>query len=110
MTGIEINEYRVQRAVDWLAEKAPQRAAARAARVHMEKFIKTVHAKLYRQSNEATASAREMWAESHPEYIEALEAYRVTIEADELFREQSNAAAVLIDVWRTNQASLRKGF
>lgn len=110
MTGITIKESRVQAAVDWLYEKAPERAAARAARVHMEKYIKTVLAKLYRQSNETTASAKEMWAESHPEYLQALEDYKAAIEADETFREKSNAAETLIAVYRTHEASTRKGY
>lgn len=108
-TGIRISDEAVQRALDYLKDKAPERAAARAARLYMEKQVKVVWADVFMSADAKTVADKEAIAESSMAYRDALKEYRQAIEQDEKCREYANAAQILIELYRTEQANNRKG-
>lgn len=97
----------VEKAVDWLRDSAGKAAKARAERVYMESYVKTVLAQEAQKMHEASAAAREMAARTTPAYMATLQALREAVEADELNRFLRDAAAAKIDAWRTQESTRR---
>ena len=70
---------------------------------------KRVRAKLILESNQPSAIAREAWAEAHSLYHEACEEEVRAVEADERARAERNKADTILEVYRTQEATLRAG-
>ena len=96
-----------QRAVDELIRRAPQYAKAKAERVYVEEYRKTLKAILMRESEAKTAIDREAEAYASQRYIDHLEALREAVEAEETHRWTMIAAQARIDVWRSQNAANR---
>lgn len=104
-----ISDDKVEAALDFLATSSEDIAVARAQRLRAEFARKRTRAELIRKANEATAQAREAWAESHPDYAKACEAECEAVERDEYLRDRRNGADVIIEAWRTQNANQRAG-
>lgn len=102
-----ITEAQAEKAVDWLRENARQMAQARAERLYLEAYIKTVKATLQAESGESSASKSEIIALASPKYMAVLQAYREAVEADEYNRFMLSAAEAKIDAYRTMEATRR---
>lgn len=96
----------VERAVNYLHSSCEQAAKARAERLYLDDFTKHLKAKLAR-SFEGSNANQIMQAEASQEYLTHLQALKIAIENDELFRHKIHAADTVIDVWRSEQASER---
>lgn len=96
-----------QRAVDDMVRRAPQYAQAKAARVYMEEYRKTLKAMLMRQSTAKSAVDREADAYAHPDYVQHLQALKEAVEAEETHRWTLVAAQARVEVWRSQEASNR---
>ena len=104
-----ISEDDAERAVDWLRDHAAQIGKARAERLYMEQWIKTVKATLQAEQGDTSVAAAEVAALSSPKYLSALQAYREAIQADETFRFLATAAEAKVEFWRSSEASRRAG-
>lgn len=96
-------------ALTWLATSSRECAAARGMKSRREFGRRQIRARLIQESDERSASARESWAECHPDYIAACDAEAEAVEADEFFRCERNKCDAIIETFRTEQASLRAG-
>lgn len=102
---MKIPESHVQRAFDILMSS--DHATARAAYEFSEKNLKVVLAKAAAASNAKTVSERENEAMRSPEYMEALENYRLLAKAYFEARDKREAANAVLDGWRTLSADQR---
>jgi len=99
-----IPDAEIQKALDYLRDNADDAAQARANRVYMEEFRKSLKATLKKESNASSNAAKEDDAYAHKDYLAHLEALKAAVEADERHRFLLSAAGAKIDAWRTQQS------
>lgn len=97
----------VEKALGQLRFKAGEAAKARADRIYMEAYAKTVKANVMQQHLELPVSAQEREAYGSKEYKEQLIAMREAIERDEMYRWKMVAAQATIECWRSEGANRR---
>jgi hypothetical protein len=86
---------------------APKYAQAKANRVYMEEFRKSLKAILMRSSKLPSIGAQERDAYAHPDYQVHLKGLQAAVEAEETMRWRLVAAQAGIEVWRSQEASNR---
>jgi hypothetical protein len=98
-----------EKAVDWLRANARSMAQARAERLYLEQWVKSVKAaQLIKLSVPGRAViANEAVAITSPEYMAALQAYKAAVEADEYNRFMLTAAEAKIEAWRSQESTRR---
>lgn len=96
-----------QKALEQLWKLSGPYAQAKANRVYLEEYRKTLKALLMKASKEKTSAAQETEAYSHPDYAQHLAALRTAIEEEEKFRWRLIAAQAGIEIWRSQEASNR---
>lgn len=97
-------------AVDYMILKAEEFAQAKANRIYLEEYRKTLKAELCKDAlfrGFEAVNAQEREAYSHPEYKGHLEAIKQAVEAEEKLRWMLVAAEARISVWRSLEASNR---
>lgn len=97
----------VERALDRLRFQAGNAAKAKADRIYLEEFRKTIKANVMQKHLDKPVSAQEREAYSSPEYAKHLMVMRDAIEKDETMRWQMVAAQAVIEAWRTCSANQR---
>ena len=102
-----IPESDIEKAVDYLRSSAQEAAQARANVRYLDSYLKVLKAQLKGQHSELSNAAAEDAALASPEYRSALEGYRVALEKDALHSFKRDAAAALIEAWRTQCANQR---
>ena len=102
-----ITETDIDRALAYLRDNANQDAQARAERLYMEQWVKTVLAQEQAKINASSVAAAEMGARVSEPYIAALEAYKAAIFEDERRRFLRSAAETRIEAWRTQSSNQR---
>lgn len=102
---IRIPDEHVQHAFDLL--KSGDHATARAAYEFAEKQLKVTLAKATLQANGKTVGEREATALASPEYERALSDFRLVASSYYRERDRREAAAAIIDAWRTQQSDMR---
>jgi hypothetical protein len=95
------------KAIQYLIDTAPLYAQAKANRMYLEEMRKSVKAKLMKGCQETVLGKQEIYAYSHPDYIEILEGIKVSVEREENYRWMMNAAQARIEVWKTTQFTMR---
>lgn len=95
------------RAVDYIIANAKKFAQAKADRIYMEEYRKSLKAILMKRSLEDTIGAQEREAYAHDEYKQLLDALREAIEVEEKLRWDLIAAQARVEIWRSEQANLR---
>lgn len=100
-----IPESHVQHAFDVL--KSGDHAVARAAYEFAEKQLKVVLAKAAAQSNATSAAQRESDALRSDAYEHALGQFKAIAEKYHKERDRREAAAAIIEAWRTQRSDLR---
>ena len=103
MTDIDPNK-----AIDFMLVHAPKLAKAKADRIYMEEFRKTIKARLMASCSEPSLGAQERDAYASDEYENHLHALQAAVEAEEVLRWQMIAAQARVDVWRSQEASNRR--
>ena len=93
---------------DFIFENAQKSAKAKSDRVYLQEFRKSKKAILMAQSQAKTAVDREVYAYSHPDYLELIIGIRVAVEQEELTHWQMVAAQAWIEIWRTHEATNRQ--
>lgn len=88
-------------------EAAPKLAQAKANRVYMEEFRKSLKSQLMKSCGFEAIGAQEREAYAAPEYIAHLEALKEAVAAEEVLRWRMVADQASVEVWRSQEASNR---
>lgn len=102
-----ISENDIDRALAYLRDNSEKDAQARAERLYMEQWIKTVLAQEQAKANAPSVAAAEVGARISDPYISALSAYRQAIFEDEKRKFLRSAAETRIEAWRTMSSNER---
>ena len=103
-----IDENEAQRAVDYIRDKAPEYAAAKANRTYIENALKTVKAKQMSESDKKTLGDREMDAYMSIEYETMLRGLREAVEIEETLKFRMKAAELRFEQWRVEQFTVKR--
>jgi hypothetical protein len=95
------------KAVDFIRDNGKKFAQAKADRIYLEEYRKSLKAILMKRSGENAVNAQEREAYAHPEYQDLLKGLREAVEAEETLRWQMVAAEARVEVWRSQEASNR---
>jgi hypothetical protein len=95
------------KAVDRIITNSRVYAMAKAHRVYVEEYRKSLKAILMKESLETAANAQEREAYSSPRYREHLQAIYEAIVEEETLRWEMVAAQARVEVWRSQEASNR---
>ena len=104
-----ITNDQAEKALLYLAESEQEYARYRALRETEKERLKIVHASLAMDSTESSQSAKSLDSYSNNSYIEALAQYHEAIEAYYLIEAKRKRAEITVEVWRTEEASRRRG-
>jgi hypothetical protein len=96
-----------QAAVEAMWKAAPALAKAKAERVYLEEYRKSLKALLMKASDESSAVGQEREAYADPQYLEHLKALRVAVEEEETLRWRMVTYEAAVEVWRSQEASNR---
>lgn len=96
-----------EKAFEWLRENGPLAAEAKAQRMHLDAFTKTLKARIMREHEGMPVSGQEREALADERYEQHLDGLRVAIELDETFRWNRDRAMACMDGWRTESANSR---
>ena len=102
-----ISDEEVERALDYLRDNAGEAAAARARRIYVEEYRKTVKAQIMQEHDDESGIVQEREAYADKRYVTHLDAIREAVEADEKHRFLRVAAEAKIEAWRSASANFR---
>lgn len=102
-----ITDEDVDKAVNWLRDNAEESAKARASRIYMEEFRKSLKALLMKKFVDLPISAQEREAYAHEDYVNHLRAIKIAVEKDERMRFLRVSAEAKIEAWRSMSANIR---
>jgi hypothetical protein len=102
-----VTDKMLEQALRYLTDPQQEASKARAAAEHMDDLTKTVLARLMLQSDEKSAAAKEMEARADQSYEVHLQQLKACREVDYMWRNRLSAAEAIIDMWRTEQSSIR---
>lgn len=94
-------------AIDYIIRNAKKFAQAKADRLYLEEYRKSLKAMLMKRSMEGAIGAQEREAYAHPEYVELLKGLKVAVEIEEKLRWDLIAAQARVEVWRSQEATNR---
>lgn len=95
------------KAVDYIIANAKRFARAKADRIYLEEYRKSLKAILMKRSLEDTIGAQEREAYAHEEYRGLLDGLKQAVEVEEKLRWDLIAAQARVEIWRSEQANLR---
>ena len=95
------------KAVDYIITNAKKFAKAKAERIYLEEYRKSLKAILMKRSLETAVNAQEREAYSDPEYLQLLLGLREAVEMEEKLRWDLIGAQARVEIWRTEQANFR---
>ena len=95
------------KAIDFIFENGKHFAKAKAERIYLEEYRKSLKAILMKRSMETAIGAQEREAYAHEEYKQLLEGLKVAVEAEEELRWALVAAQARVEVWRSQESSKR---
>jgi hypothetical protein len=95
------------KAVDYIIINAKKFAKAKAERVYLEEYRKSLKAILMKRSMENTVTAQEREAYAHDEYVALLRGLQEAVEVEEKLRWDLIGAQARVEIWRTEQANNR---
>lgn len=102
-----ITDEEIDAALEYLRLNGAKAAKAKADRIYMEEYRKTVKANVMQLHLDKPVTAQEREAYSSDEYHAHLEVMRNAIEADEKHRWGLIAAQAKIEAWRTQSSNRR---
>lgn len=92
--------------VAYIMENAPKFAQAKAERVFIENYLRTVKSRLMNQE-EGTLGNKEAYAYAHSDYELQLRALKEATEKEENLKFMLSAAQMRHDTWKTQEYSKR---
>tara|TARA_Y100000289_G_C3887403_1_gene132045 strand:- start:92 stop:439 length:348 start_codon:yes stop_codon:yes gene_type:complete len=102
-----LNLQAIDQAVDYLRDNSEAGAKARAERIYLEEYRKSLKAILMKKFTDLPVSAQEREAYAHPEYQNILKGLKQAVYNDEYHRYMRQSAVAKIDAWRTKEATNR---
>lgn len=102
-----ITDEEIDKALDFLRDNADAAAKARAERVYVEEYRKTVKAQLMKEHDAKAAVIQERNAYADDRYVAHLDAIREAVFRDERMRFLLAAAQAKIEAWRTQSSNYR---
>lgn len=102
-----MSEHDPNKAIDYIIQNAGKFAKARAERVYIEEYRKSLKAMLMQQSGQKVIAAQERDAYAHDDYAALLAGLREAVEVEEKLRWDLIAAQARIEVWRSQEATNR---
>lgn len=102
-----ITDDEIQAALDYLRTNAPKAAQARANKIYLEEYRKTIKAQVMQQHLDKPVTAQEREAYQSEEYKSHLLTMQEAIRLDELNRWGMVAATAKIEAWRSFNANRR---
>ncbi len=104
-----ITDEQAEKALDYLRDNADKTAAARANRIYMEEYRKSLKAIIMSEYVGEPVNAQERYAYSDPRYIEHLQSIKEAVKQDEQAKWMMTAAEAKLEAWRTMSANNRRG-
>lgn len=92
--------------VAYIMENAPKFAKAKAERVFIENYLRTIKSRLM-QNEAGTLGNKEAYAYAHPDYEAQLKGLQAATEQEENLKFMLLAAQMRFDTWKTNEFSKR---
>jgi hypothetical protein len=92
--------------VAYIMENAPKFAQAKAERVFIENYLRTVKSRLMNKED-GTLGNKEAYAYAHADYEEQLKGLRAATEKEESLKFMLLAAQMRFDTWKTQEYSKR---
>jgi len=92
--------------VAYIMENAPKFAQAKAERVFIENYLRTVKSRLTNKED-GTLGNKEAYAYAHADYEEQLKGLRAATEKEESLKFMLLAAQMRFDTWKTQEYSKR---
>lgn len=102
-----ISDTEIDKALDFLRDNARDAAQARADRVYVEEYRKTLKATLMKEHGGMSAVLQEREAYADARYVQYLDAIREAVKTDEFHRFMRIAAEAKIEAWRTQSSNSR---
>lgn len=95
------------KAVEYIILNAPKYAEAKANRVFIENYLRTVKSRLM-SDEEGTLGAKEAYAYGHADYEQQVRALKIATEEEEKLRYMLKAAELRIEIFKVNEYSKRQ--
>ena len=102
-----ISDDEVEKAIDYLRDNATEAAQARANRIYIEEYRKSLKAMIMKEHADIPVSAQEREAYADKRYLSHLLALQQAVKEDEYRRFLRVAAEAKIEAWRSFQANYR---
>ena len=96
-----------QTSLEAIYKAGPLLAEAKATRVYLEEYRKSLKALLMSASKESTAAAQERDAYADKQYTDHLAALRIAVQREEELKWRMVVSQAAIDVWRSQESSNR---
>lgn len=103
-----MNEINPHACAEFIQATAPKFAKARADRMYIENYLKTVKARGMNASDSSSLGQKEADALCTPAYLEQLNGLRVAVEEEERYKWLMTAAQAKLEIWKVTQYSLRQ--
>lgn len=97
----------VESAFFWLHDKVDEVAEARAHRLHLEDYAKTLKARIMREHGALPIAAQEREALASDRYAEYLEGLKIARRNDEKLRGLRDIKLALVEAWRSASSNRR---
>jgi len=94
------------KAVQYLIDNTPKYAEAKANRVFIENYLRSIKSKLM-GNEEGTLGAKEAYAYAHDDYVEQLKGLRSATEEEERLKFMLKAAELRIEIYKVQEYSKR---
>ena len=104
-----ITQEKMEKALEYLAESEQEYAELRASKDLESKRLEITLASGIIDSNSSSVAAKKVDAQVSEDYKETVEQYQQLLEAYYLIDAKRKRAEILIDTWRTLEASRRRG-
>jgi len=95
------------KAIEYIQRNAGIYAQAKANRIYIENYLKTVKARLMGNSDEKAIGAKEMDAYASSIYVEQLDGLKAAIEIEETLRYMLEAAKMKVEIWKVQEYTKR---
>lgn len=102
-----MNEIDLEKTIHAMRQAAPMLAEAKANRVYLEQYRKSLKAILFSEAPDGTIADKENYAYAHPKYLEVLDGLREAVKEEEELKWRMAAAQLKVEVWRTQRADRR---
>lgn len=100
-------EINPERSLEYIWKHSKAYAKAKAERIYLEEYRKSLKALLMKASDSQSAAMQERDAYAHPNYLKHLEALHAAVEQEEALRWRMVTAQAAVEIWRSQEASNR---